>query len=528
MPIPDFTSAFGGTADIARYRVSVENSPTRACMQPVDFDSARCDNSGRRPGSISRERHENQQTVFRHQPPRIGVRAAVHWRDDFANNDRRHAADTEAQRRVILADNVGYGDLGPYGGGELRGAPTPNIDQLAREGLRLTQYLVEPSCTPSRAALMTGQYSIRNGLSLATVPGSRPTRFRARPTRWGSCSRRATRRRSSANGTSDRGRRACRVRTVSMSSMASRRTPRGTPRRTYRRSMLSHSFGQRSSREGPDREGAVDRMKQRGGMTAADASSPSRSEVRAEVDNELTDRSIVVHPSSSRPRASRSSSTCRSRWDMCQSPVQAVRWQVAHGKYGDKMMEGDYHVGQVLDALKELEVEDNTLVVFASDNGPYGRLFQELERPWARPTWAARAPSVARSARRPKARSGPSLFIRWPGQVKPNTSSYAMFSIMDFLPTFAAHPRQQAADRQADRRRGPDGRADWQERDGTPRDTAHLQRRGLGGGAMEAMAPVLHRHPSDGHRAAARARHFLGQRPDRRLSHGLQHRNGPA
>ena len=72
----------------------------------------------------------------------------------------------------ILADNVGYGDLGPYGGGELRGTPTPRIDQLAREGLRLTQYLVEPGCTPSRAALMTGQYSIRNGLSLIIVPGS--------------------------------------------------------------------------------------------------------------------------------------------------------------------------------------------------------------------------------------------------------------------------------------------------------------------------------------------------------------------
>ncbi len=55
----------------------------------------------------------------------------------------------------ILADNVGYGDLDPYGRGELRGAPTPRIDQLAREGLRLTQYLVEPGCTPSRAALMT-------------------------------------------------------------------------------------------------------------------------------------------------------------------------------------------------------------------------------------------------------------------------------------------------------------------------------------------------------------------------------------
>src|SRR5215468_876274 len=86
---------------------------------------------------------------------------------------------TSAQQKpnvvFILADNVGYGDLGPYGGGELRGAPTPRIDQLAGEGLRLTQFLVEPACTPSRAALMTGQYSIRNGLSLIIVPGSENT-----------------------------------------------------------------------------------------------------------------------------------------------------------------------------------------------------------------------------------------------------------------------------------------------------------------------------------------------------------------
>ena len=45
----------------------------------------------------------------------------------------------------ILADNVGYGDLGSYGGGELRGAPTPHIDQLASEGLRFTQFLAEPA-----------------------------------------------------------------------------------------------------------------------------------------------------------------------------------------------------------------------------------------------------------------------------------------------------------------------------------------------------------------------------------------------
>src|SRR6185369_3708408 len=51
-------------------------------------------------------------------------------------------------------------------------APTPHLDQLAREGLRLTQFLVEPACTPSRAALMTGQYSIRNGLSLIAIEGT--------------------------------------------------------------------------------------------------------------------------------------------------------------------------------------------------------------------------------------------------------------------------------------------------------------------------------------------------------------------
>ena len=47
-----------------------------------------------------------------------------------------------------------------------------NLDQMAREGLRLTQFLVEPACTPSRAALMTGQYSIRSGLSLIAIEGS--------------------------------------------------------------------------------------------------------------------------------------------------------------------------------------------------------------------------------------------------------------------------------------------------------------------------------------------------------------------
>ncbi len=70
---------------------------------------------------------------------------------------------------VLLGDNVGYGDIGAYGAGEVRGMPTPRIDSIASEGLRLTQYLVEPACTPSRAALMSGRYSQRLGLSTVII-----------------------------------------------------------------------------------------------------------------------------------------------------------------------------------------------------------------------------------------------------------------------------------------------------------------------------------------------------------------------
>jgi arylsulfatase len=51
-----------------------------------------------------------------------------------------------------LVDNLGYGELGVYGGGILRGVPTPRIDKLAVEGTRLLSFNVEAQCTPSRSA----------------------------------------------------------------------------------------------------------------------------------------------------------------------------------------------------------------------------------------------------------------------------------------------------------------------------------------------------------------------------------------
>jgi arylsulfatase A-like enzyme len=74
-----------------------------------------------------------------------------------------HATQQKPNIVFILTDNLGYGELGVYGGGILRGAPTPRIDQLASEGMRLLNFNVEAQCTPSRSALMTGRFSIRSG-----------------------------------------------------------------------------------------------------------------------------------------------------------------------------------------------------------------------------------------------------------------------------------------------------------------------------------------------------------------------------
>src|SRR5262245_4770448 len=71
----------------------------------------------------------------------------------------------------IMADNLGYGEIGVYGGGLLRGAPTSRIDSLASEGMRLLNFNVESSCTPSRSALMTGRHPIRSGTYSVPIDG---------------------------------------------------------------------------------------------------------------------------------------------------------------------------------------------------------------------------------------------------------------------------------------------------------------------------------------------------------------------
>jgi arylsulfatase len=81
------------------------------------------------------------------------------------------AQDKKPNILFIVSDDTGYGDLGPYGGGEGRGMPTPNIDQLANEGMQFYSFYAQPSCTPGRAAMQTGRIPNRSGMTTVAFQG---------------------------------------------------------------------------------------------------------------------------------------------------------------------------------------------------------------------------------------------------------------------------------------------------------------------------------------------------------------------
>ena len=92
---------------------------------------------------------------------------ACHSAEAAANGGRAQAPPNIV---IMYPDNLGYGEVGIYGGN--RGVPTPRIDALSRQGMRLTNFNVETFCTPSRAALLTGRYGVRSGTLGYTQPWS--------------------------------------------------------------------------------------------------------------------------------------------------------------------------------------------------------------------------------------------------------------------------------------------------------------------------------------------------------------------
>jgi len=81
------------------------------------------------------------------------------------------SADKKPNILLIVSDDTGYGDLGPYGGGEGRGMPTPNFDRMAADGMTMFSFYAQPSCTPGRAAIQTGRIPNRSGMTTVAFQG---------------------------------------------------------------------------------------------------------------------------------------------------------------------------------------------------------------------------------------------------------------------------------------------------------------------------------------------------------------------
>lgn len=105
--------------------------------------------------------------------------AIPHPEQDKAIQEKLKQLEAKTGRKpnvlIILVDDMGYGDPGAFGGGEMAGAATPNIDRIAAQGLKLTSTYTTPVCTPSRAALMTGRIPARSGLTRPLLASDHPT-----------------------------------------------------------------------------------------------------------------------------------------------------------------------------------------------------------------------------------------------------------------------------------------------------------------------------------------------------------------
>jgi arylsulfatase len=81
------------------------------------------------------------------------------------------AQDKKPNIILIVSDDFGYGDAGPWGGGIGRGMPTPSLDRIADEGMTFFDFYAQTACTPGRAAMITGRFPNRSGMTTVAFQG---------------------------------------------------------------------------------------------------------------------------------------------------------------------------------------------------------------------------------------------------------------------------------------------------------------------------------------------------------------------
>jgi arylsulfatase len=314
---------------------------------------------------------------------------------------------------LILADNLGWGELGCYGGGLLRGAPTPRIDRLASEGLRFLNFNVESDCVPTRSALMTGRHPIRTG-AIQSVPAGMPQGI----VPWEVTIAQLLSARGYATGMFGKWHLGDRE----------GRYPKdrgfdewyGIPR-TTNETMFAKSVGFDPS--------AVELPYVMEGR----AGSPARNvelydlEMRRRIDAELTRRTNEFMRRQVAAKRSFFAYVPLTQLHFPTLPHREFEGKTGAGDFADSMAEMDYLVGQVLDEIETLAIADRTVVLFGSDNGP------EFRRPWrgtAGPWTGTYHTSMEGSLRVP-------FLLRWPGNVQTAQVTNEIVHIVDLYPTLA-------------------------------------------------------------------------------------------
>lgn len=314
---------------------------------------------------------------------------------------------------LILADNLGWGELGCYGGGALRGAPTPRIDALAGEGTRFLNFNVESDCVPTRSALMTGRHPIRTG-ALQSVPAGLPQGLIPWEITLGQLMQ-------------DRGYATACFGKWHLGDRPGRYPHErgfdewyGIPR-TTNESMFTSSPGydaeatplpyvMSGKRGAPAKELHVYDL-----------------EARRRIDGELTTHAVDFM----------TRQTKAGKPFFCYVPLTQLHYptlphrdfagKTGAGDFADSMREMDHRLGQLLDAVESLGIANDTLVLFGSDNGP------EFRRPWrgtAGP-WTGTYHTAMEGALRVP------FMARWPGRIPAGGVTNEIVHITDLYVTLA-------------------------------------------------------------------------------------------
>lgn len=333
-----------------------------------------------------------------------------------------HAAD-KPNVVLMLADNLGYGDLSIYNGGIRGKMITPNIDRLASEGLRFTQFLVEPGCTPSRAGLMTGRYSIRSGLSLVIAPG--------------------------AGG-------GLQPEDITLGEIFKSAGYATTYIGKWHLGPQAHSQPQN---QGFDQWrlgfwGSTDSTLYGEHMQDVGMPEAMQKELEGkiiEADGPGETKTVRAYNKEYRKQIegdiARASAAYITQQAKNQEPFfLMIGWTRPHfpndtsadftgksgvSKYGDSVLELDHQTGVVLKAIKSSGIEDKTIVIWISDNGPTvtATAIEEIHGGDAGPFRGELGDAYEGSIRT-------AGMIKWPGRIAPGVSNQ-MFSIHDFFPTLA-------------------------------------------------------------------------------------------